>query len=85
MSDVIDREKAIVAVQEAVLNGESWYDALANLPSALTGYWKVINDPAEWGTWNAECSNCGEKRFFPEVFVGKYYRVCPKCGSIMER
>lgn len=50
-----------------------------------TGKWKVITDLAEWGTYNAVCSNCGEKYFFPKIFKGEYYRICPKCGSRMER
>lgn len=53
--------------------------------SELVGHWKVIPDMAEWGTYNAVCSNCGAKYFFPKIFKGEYYTVCPKCGSRMER
>ena len=76
--------------QRAVMCGAcplgSAFDVIEELPqSELVGHWKVIADMSEWGTYNAVCSNCGEKYFFPKIFKGEYYKVCPKCGSRMER
>lgn len=94
MSDYISREQALKAIKRLCEKNEdkigAWLEnsleeIIEELPAMLTGKWKVITDPSEWGTYNAVCSNCGEKYFFPKIFHGEYYKVCPKCGSRMER
>lgn len=56
--------------------------AMKAIPSARqTGGWKIF-DADEIGLYNCQCSECGNKFFFPRIAVDPY-DFCPKCGARM--
>ena len=48
MTDLIDRQEAIIAVGNAVSDGESWYRALKNIPSACEQEFEWCNTCKEY-------------------------------------
>lgn len=89
MSDLIDRQEAIDAVQSCfdvyvtnqptLLYKEETLTALRLVPSALRKKGKWIRGDAEKLRGMARCSVCGES-----CYKGReYFSFCPNCGADM--
>lgn len=95
MSDLIDRQTAIDAIEKTYGSLSYQYDSftrrdaidiLNNLPSISSlkkGKWleKNMGEPSH----TIECSNCGYKRTFyiNGISIG-YPKFCPECGTKIE-
>lgn len=83
MSDLISRQDAIEAVEQAIFNHDSAIMRITELPSAdrPTGEW-IIHDEVKniYGGIYIECSECGT-RFVTQTLEDEHF--CRNCGAKM--
>jgi hypothetical protein len=89
MSDLIDREQAIKAIQESefgfTFEVDVAIEAVKALPTVAPerkkGEWKPFD--LTWGRSVYSCTACGETMDIPTEMSKPIYNFCPNCGMDM--
>ena len=89
MSDLIERQKALDAVNDCGICIQKILDIPSAEPERKTGKWtekEVFDTKGQIEEWqSARCSVCGKYHTTPYLYYFGNYNYCPNCGAEMTR